>query len=149
MNTIYFDMDGTLADLYAVDNWLDALRAYDPTPYTCAAPMQDLRQLARLLNRLQSNGYKIGIISWLSKESTCEYDEAVRAAKKRWLAQHLPSIVWDEIHLVKYGAPKHFACKDNSGILFDDNEHIRKLWEKYGIAYDVDNIIEVLKSFLE
>ena len=29
---IYFDMDGTIADLYAVDGWLDMLRAYDPTP---------------------------------------------------------------------------------------------------------------------
>lgn len=149
MMTIYFDMDGTIADLYAVDNWLESLCAYNAEPYTCAAPMQDLRQLARLLNRLQNNGYRIGIISWLSKDSTCEYDDAVRAAKKRWLAQHLPSVVWDEIHLVKYGTPKHFCCQDKAGILFDDNEHIRGLWNKYGTAYDVDNIIEILKSFLE
>ena len=149
MMTIYFDMDGTIADLYAVDNWLESLRAYSAEPYTCAAPMQDLRQFARLLNRLQNNGYRIGIISWLSKDSTCEYDDAVRAAKKRWLAQHLPSVVWDEIHLVKYGTPKHFCCQDKAGILFDDDEHIRGLWNKYGTAYDVDDIIEILKSFLE
>ena len=149
MMTIYFDMDGTIADLYAVDNWLESLRAYNAEPYTCAAPMQDLRQLARLLNLLQNNGYRIGIISWLSKESTCEYDDAVRAAKKRWLAQHLPSVVWDEVHLVKYGTPKHFCCQDKAGILFDDDEHIRGLWNKYGTAYDADNIIEILKSFLE
>jgi hypothetical protein len=149
MMTIYFDMDGTIADLYSVDNWLESLHAYDTEPYTCAAPMQDLRQLARLLNRLQNNGYRIGIISWLSKESTYEYDNAVRAAKKRWLAQHLPSVVWDEIHLVKYGTPKHFCCQDKAGILFDDNEHIRGLWNKYGTAYGIDNIIEILKSFLE
>ena len=46
MMTIYFDMDGTIADLYSVENWLESLRAYSAEPYTCAAPMQDLRQLA-------------------------------------------------------------------------------------------------------
>lgn len=29
---IYFDMDGTIANLYAVEGWLPMLRAYDPTP---------------------------------------------------------------------------------------------------------------------
>ena len=146
---IWLDMDGTIADLYGVEGWLDDLIAFRTRPYEQAKDLYNTLDLLEVLLELKAKGYKIGIISWLSKESTCEYDEAVRAAKKRWLAQHLPSIVWDEIHLVKYGAPKHFACKDNSGILFDDNEHIRKLWEKYGIAYDVDNIIEILKSFLE
>ena len=36
---IWLDMDGTIADLYAVDNWLDMLRAYDATPYVKAKPM--------------------------------------------------------------------------------------------------------------
>ena len=145
---IYFDMDGTLANLYNVDNWLERLRSEDSTPYTEAAPMCDFCCLARLLNALQRRGHEIGIISWLSKESTAEYDEAVRMAKKRWLIKHLPSVVWDEMHLVKYGTPKHFACQDNSGILFDDNGHVRELWEKYGTAYDVDNILEILRNLL-
>ena len=29
---VVFDMDGTIADLYAVPNWLQMLRAEDPTP---------------------------------------------------------------------------------------------------------------------
>ena len=33
---IVFDMDGTIADLYGVENWLPKLRAYDPTPYQTA-----------------------------------------------------------------------------------------------------------------
>ena len=33
---ICFDMDGTIADLYAVENWLPMLRAFDPTPYEVA-----------------------------------------------------------------------------------------------------------------
>ena len=32
--------------------------------------------LARLLNKLQRNGYTIGVVSWLAKNSTEEYDES-------------------------------------------------------------------------
>ena len=39
---ICFDMDGTIADLYAVNNWQNMLRAYDPTPYATAEPMWDM-----------------------------------------------------------------------------------------------------------
>ena len=64
---ICFDLDGTLADLYAVDNWLNMLRAYDPTPYTQAEPMLNMSAFARLLHKAQRLGYEIVIISWLSK----------------------------------------------------------------------------------
>ena len=142
--TIYFDMDGTLGNLYAVEGWLEALRANDPTPYSMAEPMHDFRHLARLLNNLQNNGYKIGIVSWLSKESNKEYDEAVRRAKRRWLAKHLSSVDWDEVHIVKYGTPKQYVVKDRDGILFDDEERNRNAWR--GRAFTPDEIFSVLKS---
>lgn len=64
--TIWFDMDGTIADLYGVDGWLEMLIAEDPTPYAVAKPLVRLSTLARKLNELQRKGYKIGVISWLS-----------------------------------------------------------------------------------
>ena len=48
--TIYFDMDGTIANLYAVENWLPKLRNEDASPYTDAEPLVRLATLARLLN---------------------------------------------------------------------------------------------------
>ena len=36
--TINFDMDGTIADLYGVKNWLPYLEAEDTTPYAIAKP---------------------------------------------------------------------------------------------------------------
>lgn len=80
--TIWFDMDGTIANLYGVDGWLEMLRAGDATPYRIARPLVNLQALARVLNRLQRNGYEIGIISWLSKNADEAYDEAVTEAKK-------------------------------------------------------------------
>ena len=40
MRTIWFDMDGTIANLYGVENWLPKLRAHDASPYADAEVMQ-------------------------------------------------------------------------------------------------------------
>lgn len=138
---IYFDMDGTIANLYGVDNWLDYLIKYDSTPYEIAKPMLNMSVLARILNRLQREGYIIGIISWLSKTSTPEYGEKVRQAKINWLKKHLKSVKFDSIQIVDYGTPKYTLGK---GILFDDEIENRNAWGEG--AYDVDNILGVLKT---
>lgn len=143
---IFFDMDGTIADLYGVDNWLTKLRAYDATPYTDAKPLVNLSLLARLLNQLQRAGYTLGVISWTAKDSTAEYHKAVEQAKRDWLAKHLPSVNFDEIFIVEYGFPKE-SCANGHAILFDDNEEVRAGWSSENrTAFDVDNIIEILKS---
>ena len=140
---IWFDMDGTIADLYGVPNWLEYLINSDPLPYKAAKPLVNMNTLARLLNRLQAKGYHIGIVSWLSKSGTESYNEAVTNAKLAWLNKHLHSVHWDEIVIVPYGTPKHKAVSIE-GILFDDEERNRTNWT--GIAYDVENIIEILKG---
>ena len=142
--TIYFDMDGTIANLYAVENWLPKLRNEDASPYRDATPLLKMNVLARLLNKAQRNGHKIGIVSWLSKNSTNEYDIKVTNAKIEWLGTHLKSVQFDEIKIGKYGTPKSTMVDDKNGILFDDEEPNRKEWK--GKAFDVDNIIEILKE---
>ncbi len=144
MQTIFFDLDGTLVDLYGVEGWLDMLIASNALPYEIAKPLVRLASLARILNRLQKEGYRVGIISWLSKNSTPEYDEKVTATKKEWLRKHLPSIIWDEINIVPYGTAKETFIKTAEDILFDDEERNRTNWT--GKAFDVDNILEVLKG---
>ena len=144
MNAIYFDMDGTIANLYGNPNWLTMLRSYDPTPYATATPLVNMNSLARKLNALRKAGWHIGIVSWLSKESTTEYDMAVTEAKKRWLDKHLHSVKWDEIVIVPYGTPKQNIVNYPLGILFDDEERNRKEWT--GTAYDVDEILATLRS---
>jgi len=142
--TIFFDMDGTIADLYGVNNWLDYLLASDTLPYEIAKPLVKLNSLARILNRLQRNGYKIGIISWLSKSGSDEYNNAVAEVKMNWLRKHLASVKFDEIHIVNYGTPKQVFAKTADDILFDDEKPNRDNWT--GKAFDVDEIIEILKG---
>lgn len=141
---IYFDMDGTIADFYGVDNWLDMLMDNDTTPYKVAKPLINMNVLAKYLNRLQDKGYVIGIVSWLSKKGNNKYNKEVTKTKKKWLAKHLKSVKWNEIHIVKYGTPKHKVVNYVNGILFDDEEQNRSNW--IGIAHDEKNIINILKT---
>ena len=143
---IYLDMDGTIANLYAVDNWLEQLRAFNPTPYAEAEPLVRMSNLARLLNIMQSRGDHIAIVSWLSKESNPEYDEAVIQAKKAWLQAHLPSVRFDEIVIVTYGTPKSTVVAHPEGILFDDESRNRYEWE--GEAYDPEFLLDLLRDLL-
>ena len=138
---IWFDMDGTIADLYKVENWLPMLVKFDPTPYIKAKPMHNMSNLARLLHKAQRLGYEIGIISWLSKNSNREYDLRVTQAKLEWLKNHLPSVEWNEVHIVAYGTPKHEICE---GVLFDDEEHNRNMWGEG--AYEPKDILEFLRG---
>ena len=141
---IYFDMDGTLNRFYEVEGWLDMLIASDPTPYKVAAPLVNMNTLARKLNKLQRAGYKIGIISWLSKDATSEYDEAVTTAKLAWLNKHLHSVKWDAVNIVAYGRNKWEICGE--GILFDDEDKNRNAWGDK--AYHPSVMMEVLSSLL-
>lgn len=142
--TINFDMDGTIADLYGVENWLDYLIAGNVFPYANAAPLLRLCVLARYLNQLQKQGYKLAVISWLSKNGTDEYNVEVAEVKREWLKKHLPSVEWDEIIIVPYGTPKESFCHSCNDILFDDEKKNRDNWT--GIAFTPDKIISVLKT---
>lgn len=144
--TIWWDMDGTIANLYAVENWLPMLRGYDPTPYVEAKVMHNMSVLARYMNMVQKMGYRIGVISWLSKTSTAEYDAEVTAAKIEWLRKHLNSVHFDIINIVAYGTPKENFMETDSDILFDDEQRNRDNWR--GDAYEPNKILEILKALI-
>ena len=140
--SINFDMDGTLANFYGVEGWLDDLINNNARPYEIARPLFNFSALARQIHRLQKLGYEVNIISWLSKSGKEAFNAEVTAVKKEWLAKHLPSVEFDNIVIVKYGTPKS-TC--GNGILFDDEEANRNEWGEG--AYDVANILEILRSF--
>ena len=140
---IWFDMDGTIADLYGVENWLPMLQAHDETPYAVAKGIVNLALLARLMNKAQRNGYEICIVTALAKGSNPDYDERVINAKKAWLGRHLKSVKFDEIRFVPYWYEKN---KVNTGtdILFDDEERHLTAWT--GTAINAKLMIETLKT---
>ena len=142
--TIYFDMDGTIADLYGVDGWLKDLEAQNTRPYAEAKVMHNMSALARALNKAQRQGVQLGVISWLSKSGSPKYNRKVEKIKLKWLKKHLKSVNFDEVHIVAYGTPKSAVALD-CGILFDDEERNRNEWNK-GNAYPPEKIFEILKE---
>ena len=146
MTTIWWDMDGTIANLYAVENWLPKLRAEDATPYTDAKVLWNMSQLARLMNEVQRMGYKLGIISWTAKGGSDSYNKAVAEAKASWLKLHLASVKFDTINIVSYGIPKQTFMDTDEDILFDDEEANREAWK--GHAFEPEMMIKVLKALI-
>ena len=142
MTRIWFDMDGTIADFYGVDGWLESIKAGETRPYDMAKGLGNTAYIARLLNKAQASGCEIGIISWTAKVDNPAYHKAVETAKRVWLGKHFPSVKWNTIKVVAYGTDKKTAT--GGGILFDDEEGNRKAWGEN--AYEPADIIEVLKG---
>lgn len=147
---ICFDMDGTIANLYSVKDWLPKLRAEDASPYMDAEPMFDMNALNEVCELLRQAGWEINIITWLSMNSSEEYKDAVREAKRAWLEKW--GFIYDHFHGVQYGATKADSVRDRAdyAILIDDNEKVRNGWHM-GMTIDptAENLIEVLKKILE
>lgn len=140
---IYFDLDGTLADFYSVDNWLQKILENDSSPYREARPLHNFSYLAKLMHKCQKKGIEFSIISWGSKNSTENFLTAVADEKRKWLKTHLPSVQFSEIIIVPYGTPKENYKNSHFDILFDDEQANRKNW-KNG-AFEPQYIIPILK----
>ena len=143
---IWFDMDGTIADFYGVDGWLEALQNEQIRPYLEAKPLFNFSAFARMIHRLQAAGYKVGIVTWGSKFATAAFNTAVEQAKCEWLRKHLPSVSWDAFCFMPYGTNKN-AVNAGQDILFDDEAHNRENWG--GAAYEPTDIQKVLTSLLK
>lgn len=131
LKMIVWDMDGTMNRFYAVKDWLKMLREEKVAPYLLAEPMWDMVELAEVLTQFQQRGVEIRVVTWLSKDSSEEYKEAVREAKRDWLKHY--NFPCDHFHGVAYGATKadsvrKYLNKDETAILIDDNAKVRHGW---------------------
>jgi hydroxymethylpyrimidine pyrophosphatase-like HAD family hydrolase len=149
---ICFDMDGTIADLYAVRGWEPKLRAEDPTPYIEAKPLWNMEELKVVLVELQKKNIEIRIITWLAIDSSQVYKNEVREAKLDWLAEM--GFPFDRFHGVQYGTTKadcvrRYLEDDETAILIDDNAKVRSGWH-LGDTVDPTavDIIEYLRSLI-
>ena len=128
---IVFDLDGCLVDFYSVSGWLDRIIAEDATPYAVAEPIGDSKAINAALDLLQSAGYVVEIVSWLSKgKPSKEFNKEVRKAKLEWLSKYYPSIKPSNVHVVAHGINKWQVSKNKGGILFDDEQGNVDCWNK-------------------
>lgn len=150
--TIYFDLDGTLYDLYNVAEWLPRITTNeDATAYAEGDCLYDLDALHAAIDTLIAKGFHIGVITWLAADwdmpngFTREYLREVRRVKRAWVKKHLPQAT--EVHVVKYGTPKHHIAKTN-GVLVDDNAEVRAKWN-LGLTIDAtDDILQAIERLV-
>ena len=152
LKMICFDMDGTIADFYAVKNWQEALANENPTPYEVARPLWDMERLAEVLTFMRGAGVEIRVVTWLAKDSTEAYKTEVREAKLAWLEEM--GFPFDNFHGVQYSATKadsvrKYLADDETAILIDDNAKVRKGW-RLGKTIDPAgcDLIDVLYAIL-
>lgn len=142
---IYFDMDGTIYDLYGVNGWLEMLQAEDETVYNCGKALYNMNELNDLMMKFVALGFTIGVITWASMNGSKEFNKRTRAIKKAWIEENLPCV--SEFHCVKYGTPKHTVGKIKNSILIDDNAEVRAAWNGETINA-CEDIMKELKSLL-
>jgi len=151
LKMICFDMDGTIADFYGVEGWLNDLENGNVRPYVEAKPLLDMDILGDILCEFQNIGVEIRVITWLGQGADADFKKATRKAKLDWLDRN--AFPYDKNHMIQYGTTKADCIRkelaeDEYAILFDDNAKVRKGW-RVGQAYDVNEIIETLYALYE
>jgi len=150
---IYFDLDGTVYDLYNVPNWLEILRNENPDVYTMGKKLfsDELYKVAATLMRY---GVKFGVITWGSMVASPEFEVESENAKRQWVNENLPFV--ETFVYQQYGTPKQQAIKNRTknDILIDDNSEVLKVWinNKTRTGYQVtkeNNVVNILKEILK
>ena len=118
--TVYLDMDGTIADLYGINNWLERLRNEDHTIFEECEPFISESDL---MNYFPTEEYEIRICSMTPKNATKEYCEDVKKQKNAWLDKFFPNI--KKRYYLPYGNNKNYKNSKDC-ILVDDNKNIRE-----------------------
>ena len=152
MKKIYFDMDGTVYDLYGMENWLEMLRNEEKGAFTLGNALVDMVALKEVCLRLIAKGYQIGIITWLPMGASLEYCEICTKEKREWAENNMPYI--SEFYALEYGVPKQYAPARRAAEMWlvDDNKEVREMWvtEKQRKAIDAtENIINALVALAE
>lgn len=141
--SMWFDMDGTIADLYGAESWLERLRAEEPGLFSELEPLVNPMEFSELCRDLVENGWTtLGIITWLPMNASDEYEAIVTEEKRIWAKKFTPYLT--DFHALRYGTPKQYAPikRAKAMILIDDNVEVCSMWDtpKMRTAINVDMV---------
>lgn len=138
--TVWFDMDGTLYDLYNIPNWLERLEEKDEGVFYHGTMMYNPFRIEQAIDALIAHGWQVGVITWAPKgvEKDDPFFTKVENIKRFWLKRFYPALL-ENFYCLPYGESKSVcACdhwKERSldpdmgvQILVDDNMLVRDEW---------------------
>lgn len=125
---VYLDMDGTIANLYGIENWLPRLRNEDSKIFLECAPLITEQ---KLFETFPEEKFEIKILSMTPKGASKEYCKDVQNQKNIWLDKYFPKLK-NRIYRT-YGHNKNLRNSFHA-ILVDDSAPIRENWN--GLAID-------------
>lgn len=153
MIVINFDLDGTVYNLYGVNQWLERLRNEDVTVYTVGERLFD-EEFYIIVSALLSHGVMFNVITWGSMTATPQFDILTEQAKTQWVKEHLPFV--KKVNYQPYGTPKAKAVKNGKiiNILIDDSKKVLDEWTngKSRLGYQVTeekSVTDILRQILK
>lgn len=143
--TIWFDMDGTLYDLYKIPGWLEALQTN--TWEIFGVPGYERAHIERIrtaIAGLKACGWNVGVITWAPKGLTAEQladFQEIANIKYHWLAANVPELTGEGtgFYCQPYGKSKVEALIWEDDIigtinyLVDDNKEVRREWRSHSL----------------
>lgn len=123
---VYFDMDGTLVDLYGVTNVFKRLDTLDASVYLEAKPID---KYINMLKEFTTLGYKVVILSCLGMISEEQFDKDTIYNKDIWLNKYIGSeYIYDRIYIPNTKHKEEYISKYGYGILVDDDIRVLNNW---------------------
>jgi deoxyribodipyrimidine photolyase len=151
---IYFDLDGTVYNLYGINDWLSKLREEKVSVYTEGEKLFEESKFYKIVCSLLSCGVRFGVITWGSMTATPEFEIETENAKREWVKENLPFV--ESFAYQQYGTPKQQAIKNRTrnDILIDDNFDVLQTWingktrKGYQVTKEKD-VTKILEEILE
>lgn len=123
---VYFDMDGTIADLYGVSDCFKRLDNMDATVYSEAKPID---KYINMLKEFHTMGYKVIILSALGMVSSKRFDKDTIRNKGIWLDTYVGKEYIDERIYIPNTKHKELYRLFGKGILVDDDDRVLMNWD--------------------
>ena len=159
MKSIWFDMDGTIAELYKVEGWLTSLREGDWSVYSECAPRAHANRIRNAVRALVEDGWQVGVITWASKGIDWGKDlDAIAEVKHEWLCQFFPEIADGMFACIPYGYSKAKYLEElienghnhySLAYLVDDNKEVRAEWRTHGEGFKTIDASRAFARVLE
>lgn len=154
MKSIWFDMDGTIAELYKVEGWLTSLREKNWSVYNECAPRHNYQRINAAIEALVEQGWEVGVITWGSKGIGWSKDlDEIGEIKFNWLCKFFPTLADGHFACIPYGYSKAQYLEEMDDIyavayLVDDNKEVRENWRSYSNKFEQFKTINASRSYV-